>query len=189
MITDKIVGRGSWRFRKSRKLWPVADELYPAILADAGMPLEAGIEYLRCTKDEFEAGYDYAFGVDVLLTLQTGQQMTMQEKFLFTKWNTVTVEYHQDWRTETLGDWFNLRCQYYFVGYDFPETGQRFSDWILLDWPAVVKATGQGKIIWLTNRNVRDGARSDFKYAHFDTFPPECVVARKGQRQQALFSF
>ena len=187
IITDQTNGRGTWRFRDSQKLQPSADTLYRQVFATVGMPLAGGVEHIRCTKDEFEAGYDCAFGVDVILTLETGQQMTMQEKFLFTKYNTVTVEFHQDWRAGTQGDWFNLRCQYYFVGYDFPKTCRRFSNWILLDWSAVVKLTGRGAVGWRVRQNTRDGARADFKYATFDAFPSECIVARMGQLQHSLF--
>jgi len=136
-IMDSTSGRGGWRFRDSRKLWPAANILYRHLFESVGMPLASGYEVLRCTKDEFEAGYDYALGIDVLLTFENECTATLQEKFLFTKYNTITVEYYQDPRTGDKGDWFNMKCQYYFVGYDFPKTGERFTTWAMLDWSRV----------------------------------------------------
>lgn len=176
-ITDPITGRGAWRFEDARKLWPIATQLYREIFDGLGMSLLPGAESIRCTKDQFIAKYDYELGIDLLLTFSTGMTKTMQEKFLFTKYGTVTIEYYQDWRNQIPGDWFNLKAQNYFVGYDHPKTGQRLTHWILLNWPAVTDATSRNLIPWRTLSNTKDGAMASFRYAYFDEFPPDCVLA------------
>lgn len=175
-ITDEIKGRGAWRFRDAHRLWPVANIIYRQIFPS----LLDGYDELRVTKEAFDAGYDRMLGVDVFLEFDNGQQLTMQEKFLFTSFNTVTVEHYQNWETEEPGDWFNLKNQLYFVGYDFPKTGKRFTSWIMLDWPMVVKLTTDGALRWRQNQNERDGARSDFKYLKMDRFPDSCIIAKSG---------
>lgn len=176
-ITDKVSGRGAWRFAESRPLQSIADALYYDAFAQFGMPLMPGRTAIDCTSEEFTAGYDKAFGIDLLLRFTSGMQATAQEKFLMTgnRFTTVTVEYYQDWRTEEPGDWFRLRVDYYFVGYH--QRGMpHFDKWILLDWPAVQRATSRNLIAWRENRNMRDGARASFRYANFWDFPAECVI-------------
>jgi hypothetical protein len=172
-ITDQMTGRGAWRFKESRKRQPAANSLYRFIFERRGTPLLPGYEVLRCTKNEFIAGYDYALGIDVILTLMDGQEMTMQEKFLFTTFKTVTVEYMQDPNNGEQGDWFNMKAQLYFVGYDRIEA-MDFQDWILLNWSSTQMET---RIHWRMRPNNRDGARANFRYADFNRFPPNCVIA------------
>jgi hypothetical protein len=172
-ITDKIDSRGGWRFEWSRKRWPAANELYREVFPH----LLPGEEVLKCTKTEFEAGYDYALGIDVMLGFEGGISATLQEKFLRWHESTVTVEYMQDWRRQVEGDWFNLKAQYYFVGYDRNDS-RTFQDWILLNWPTMMQATARGAIDWRERQNKKDGARASLKWAYFDQFPNECIVAR-----------
>ena len=54
-ITDVVNGRGAWRFRDSRRLWPAANQLYRDAFADIGMPLADGDEELECSKDGYDA--------------------------------------------------------------------------------------------------------------------------------------
>jgi len=177
-ITDKVQGRGAYRFPWSRKRQPEANRVYREIFRSIGSPLLPGTKEILCTKDEFEAGYDHALGIDVLLRFEGGFTATMQEKFLsFDKATTITVEYMQNPLTGEQGDWFNLKCQYYFVGYDTDES-LTFNDWILVDWPVLMRSTQQGLVRWYGNHNKRDGARASFKYAYFDAIPSSCVVAR-----------
>ena len=177
-ITDQIAGRGAWRFTDSRKLWDTSAQLYRDIYERAGMPLLPGYRTIRCTKEDFAAKYDYELGIDAILTLQNGMEKTLQEKFLFTWFGTVTIEYYQNWRTKEPGDWFNIKAQNYFVGYDYPKTGQRLTHWIMLNWPCVTDATARGEIPWQNNRNTRDGARASFRFAHFGDFPDHCITDR-----------
>ncbi|GAG75305.1 unnamed protein product, partial [marine sediment metagenome] len=179
-ITDTINGSGGWRFRKAKRLHNVANSLYRDIFESIGSPLEDGEEIDNCTLDEFKAGYDYILGIDTILRTKSGQMLTMQEKFLFTHYNTLTVEYMQNPKSGELGDWYKLKCQVYFVGYDYPYCGNRFVSWILLNWPQVVIATEQNKLKWGTQKNTRDGARASFKYVSFSKIPDSCIIARGG---------
>jgi hypothetical protein len=180
-ITDTMNGRGAYRFQQSRRMWDAANDLYRKIFNHLNMPLEDGVESLMVSKDQFMAGYDYALGIDVILKFSAGSEMTLQEKFLFTKYKTVTVEYMQDWRTGEQGDWFNMKCQLYFVGYDSVKSG-KFTDWVLLDWPRVQMATMQNRINWSERRNQNDGARASFRYADMYSFPPDCVLLQRKKR-------
>lgn len=175
-ITDTITGRGAHRFDDSRALHPAANLLYASIFEGLDMPLAAGSKTIDCTKREFEAGYDYALGIDVVLTFMGGQTATMQEKFLFTTFNTITVEYMQDWRTDEPGDWFNMKCQYYFVGY--APNKRNFTNWILVDWLRLMQSTMQNRVPWELQNNKEDGARASFKHVKFDRVPLDCIVGR-----------
>lgn len=172
-IIDKLDSRGRWRFDWSQERQPAANQVYRQVFSHL-LPEEDMIE---CTKTEFEAGYDYALGIDVILGFEGGISATLQEKFLSYWESTVTVEYMQDWRRQVEGDWFNLKAQYYFVGYDRDDS-RTFQDWILLNWPATMQATAQGLIDWQERQNKKDGARASFRWAYFDQFPVDCVVAR-----------
>lgn len=173
-IRDEWTGRGAYRKNKiSIPRQPAANSLYRFIFDRLDMPLMPGTELLKCTKAEFEAGYDYALGIDVILRLVNGQEMTLQEKFLTTTFKTVTVEFMQNPKTGERGDWFNMKAQLYFTGYDHEEALD-FQEWILLNWP---NTQMEPSIDWKIRYNGRDGACASFKYAHFSQFPPHCVVA------------
>lgn len=184
-ITDQVSGRGAWRFAESQPLQPVANQLYRDTFMRAGLMLLPGDEENPTSGQEFDAGYDKQLGIDVFLRFASGMQATLQEKFLTTgdRFTTVTVEYYQDWRIQEPGDWFKMRCDYYFVGYH--QRGvHRFDKWILLDWPAIQRATTQGRISWQEMPNMRDNARASFKYTAFDDIPDECVIARRPEHTQ-----
>lgn len=174
-ITDKVIGRGAWRFAESRRLQPVANAMYRDAFAQMGMELMPGDTTIQCNSEEFAAGYDKQLGVDLFLRFKSGMQSSLQEKFLGTTYSTVTVEYYQNWRTKEQGDWFHMRVDYYFVGYH-SDDNPFFDRWILLDWPAVQRATARDLIAWQERPNTRDGARSNFRYAHFWDFPADCFI-------------
>jgi len=183
-ITNKPMGRGAYRFTESRARWQLANDLYRAIFATLGMPLASGEEDVKCSKDEMAARYDCEFGVDVLLRFDNGMHITMQEKFLYTKFKTVTVEYLNNPTTGDTGDWFDMRAQYYFVGYD-QDKRMQWDRWIIINWPAAQMLTNQNKIFWFDNKNKRDGAKASFRYTYMDKIPDECIVASS---YQAKFS-
>lgn len=176
-ITDKMTGPGGDRPVKSQKRWLIANKLYREIFDRLGTPLAPGYTEIRCTIKEFEAGYDHKLGIDIMLELDNGFQVTMQEKFLYTHYNTVTVEYYNDPARGITGDWFDMKCQYYFVGYDYPNTPIGFETWVLLNWPQVQLVTTQGRIQWRHGQNRRDGARASFKHTPIVRLPPDVVVA------------
>ncbi len=184
-ITDQVNGRGAYRFAESRVLQPAANTIYRAAFNGQGLQLVGGEADQDCALDEFTAGYDSKLGIDVLLNFTSGMQATLQEKFLTTgtTFTTVTIEYYQNWRTEEPGDWFKLRADYYFVGY-YTKGAQQFDKWILLDWPAVKRATSRDLITWQENKNMRDGARASFRYANFWDIPEECVIGGEWPERQ-----
>lgn len=177
-ITDAITGAGEWRFIESQKRWPTANALYQRIFTYLGMPLLPGEETISCTKAEFEAGYDYQLGIDVVLRPKNQGESTMQEKFLFTDYYSATVEHCQDWLNLEPGDWFHLKAQYYFVGYDphLMFRGGCFDPWVLLDWVCLQRATAQRRVKWNLRGNLEDGARSSFMYVYFRDIPGDVIA-------------
>jgi len=175
-ITDEVKGRGKWRFIDAKKYWPVANTLYREIFAALGIPLLPGEEIIDCAKAEFEAGYDYLLGIDVILRPVAGGECTLQEKFLFTDFDTVTVEHCQNWLTREPGDFFKLKANYYFVGYD-PTGCLQFDPWVLLDWPRLQRVTAKRRIPWRLRGGLKNGARASFMYVKMDELPADVIVA------------
>jgi hypothetical protein len=190
IITDDTTGRGAYRFRDAAKRQPFANDLYREIFSNLDCPLEPGYEEIRCQKDDIAAAYDRLLGVDVIFRFVNGMSATLQEKFLFTSFDTITVEYYDDDENNEEGDWFNLRSQYYFVGYD-RENDNTLQDWVLLNWSAVQIATNQGRIKWDIRQNHLDGARANFKYTHISKITDRCIVAKQwhGEKSVNLSSF
>jgi hypothetical protein len=184
-ITDEIKGKGKWRFEEARKYWNIADALYRQIFSDLNMPLLQGEEIINCSREEFQAGYDYQLGIDIVIRPHGQGESTLQEKFLFTDFYTVTVEHCQDWLSLERGDWFKLKAQYYFVGYD-PQGNLRFDNWVLLDWPRLQRATAQHRVPWHLRGNLKDGAQASFMYVKFEKLPPE-VIVRSSNRAYSFF--
>lgn len=177
-ITDTNSSKGAYRFRQSEKSHEAINKLYRIIFNFIGMPLESGYETIECSNDDIESAYDRLLGVDVIFRHVTGQTSAAQEKAL-TYWDsTVTVEYYNNPRIEDEGDWFTLKANYYFVGYDRDKNGT-IGDFILLDWVATQRATAQNRIPWRVNSNKKDGARANFKHVHFNAIPEDCVIARR----------
>lgn len=182
-IVGNMCSKGARRFIDSEMHFKLANDLYKDLFSELNTPLEDGDEIKEVTPEDFDAGYDKFFGIDVILKFKAGYTATIQEKFLFTTFNTVTVEYMQDWRNGIDGDWANLRCQYYFVGYDYnysksmPRKLPKFDNWILLDWSRVQRLTAQNLISWKSNINKHDGALASFKYVPFELIPTDAVVA------------
>jgi hypothetical protein len=188
-ITDRSNGRGAYRFDKSENLWGQTNDIYWQVFEYLKMPLEPGYDVIECTKDEFMSGYDIQLGIDIIFKFISQQTSTCQEKILFTKFHSVTIEYYQDWRQEIRGDWFNLKCQYYTVFYDSYDKGS-IDDWRILNYAQVQQATAQGRIRWWRNNNKKDGAKADFKYAYFADLPDDVIVCKPGDlmvRKLALF--
>lgn len=175
-ITDGWNGRGFKRLTDSRDRWMMANHLYRYIFAQLNMPLLDGYNEIKCTKEEYEAGYDFDLGIDVILAFDNGMKVTMQEKFLYTNFGTVTVEYMNNPDSGEVGDWFTGKWNWYFVGYD-TDKKMRWNEWALVDWPAMMRLTMQNRIVWYENKNQNDGARASFKYTYISRLPKECVIA------------
>lgn len=175
-ITDKITGPGAWRFERARECWPMANKLYRQIYQEIDMPLLPGEEVIKCTKTEFMAGYDYQLGIDIIFRHQNLTQSTQQEKLLGTDWTTLTVEHMQDWLTGELGDWFNFKGQYYFVGYNLDYQQDEIKPWMLVNWVQLKIATAQRRINWHLQQNKEDGARASFIWAQFNDIPDDVII-------------
>lgn len=186
MITDVLTGRGAYRFHESQQLHSTANRLYRAVFAALKMPLLDGDAEVRCSGSEFAAGYDRFLGVDVILSFaNSGRTATLQEKFLFTTWNTITVEYQNDPRAQIPGDWFTMRAQYYFCGYD-PQRRGILYPWMLVNFARLMEETDRGAVIWHDRRNKRDGAKASFRYVAFEHVPTSCIVAKSGSQPNTL---
>lgn len=121
---------------------------------------------------------DKQFAMDVQITLTSGLILTGQEKFLsecYAGYRSVTIEDMQNPTTGEKGDWYKMAVQFYFVGY---ENHIGFKPWELLNWPAVVLATEQNRIVWYSNKNKDGHARANFKFAKMDKIPPDCIIAK-----------
>lgn len=185
---------GGKRISDAKCYWQIANELYRTIFSELQMPLTPGDEVIECTKEEFMAGYDYQLGIDVILRPQNQGESTLQEKFLLTNFNTVTVEHCQDWLSLEPGDWYKLKAQYYFVGYDALKH-LSLDPWVLLDWVRLQRATAQGRIHWKLRSNDREkvGAKASFMSFPFDRLPPDILVASSklgivGKNYENMFS-
>lgn len=185
-IKNNLVGPGAHRFADSKRYWTYANKLYRAIFADSGTPLLLGEEVIECTKEEFEAGYDYQLGIDLILRGSELGEATMQEKFLFTGFNTITIEHCQDWLTLEPGDWFKLKSQYYFVGYDEQQLTGSLTPWVLCDLARLRRATGQRRIPWKLRGDYTERARASFMYCEFEKLPPD-VLAASSERSYPMF--
>lgn len=124
--------------------------------------------------------FDRYLGIDVQIRFPCGMVLLGQEKFLSNRYRhceSVTIEYEQNQWTHEPGNWYQLACQFYMVGY-INDWGNGFDPWIILDWAKVVLETHAGRIGWHIKYNNRDSARASFRYVHFSAFPPSCVIAK-----------
>jgi len=175
-----IIGSRDSRMILADMMKPIANQLYQEIFTSINVVIKEGIEEVKVSKEEFIAGYDYKLGIDVILTFWTEQEASLQEKFLQTQFNTITVENYNDQRThENPGDWFHMKSTYYFVGY-WLQPARGFERWILLDWPAIQRATAQGLIRWQDRKNQDGHAQSDFRWVEVNQIPDNCILAKGG---------
>ena len=159
------------RRKQEIRLRPVADSVYRQVWGES-------IKIQRFERDEDKI-LDTRFAIDVIITLPGGQILTGQEKFLsykYASYQSVTVEYYQDARTEEHGDWFKLAVQFYFTGYATQDESG-FMPWIILNWPSVVLVTYKNQLPWQQNRNKDGRARASFKFCTMSRFPTSCVIA------------
>lgn len=168
------VPHGRGRFEQSERLAPAADQIYRGTWGQSvtidRFPPEAGSKHIL----------DREFAIDVMLRYSNGMIIVGQEKFLssvYAKYRSLTIEYMNDWRIGTRGDWFNLASQFYMCGYESSPRSGKFGLWIIVNWPALVLETLAGRVRWLHNRNKDGRARADFKYCLMDSLPQCCVIA------------
>ena len=174
-----------WRTQMAEDLAPAADAIYRKAFDDIGMGLSAGMEVIAVTKEAAMSRYDWREGIDVILELENGGKMTLQEKFLTYCEDTATFEERK--KSGAPGAWYYCTAQYYFVGYArrYWNYIQRkviehpildFQSGILLDFPAIKRAANE--INWKYNKNYHDGRGASFRYVNFDDIPPSCIIYR-----------
>jgi hypothetical protein len=177
ILGDHSRTAGGWRFDESEKMWPAANDLYRNIFCQLDQPLAEGDITVDVVRGTWEASADMHLGIDTRIRFrETGLTASLQEKFLFTNYNTVTIEYMQDPIAGVQGDWFSLNCQYYFCGYA-NESRTKFDRWILLDWPRTQRATNKLMIPWRTGQNSHDNAKASFRFVDFNRIHKTCIVA------------
>ena len=125
---------------------------------------------------------DKEHGIDAIITFPNGMIITGQEKALshqFASFNSLTVEYENDPLTHEQGDWFNLKCQFYFCGYLNREQ-TTFTKYIIVDWLQMVLATQNNILHWNDNRNQDGHARASFRWVSMYDIPQYCTIDIKG---------
>ncbi len=80
---------------------------------------------------------DKEFGIDNLVTFESGQWISIQEKYRkneFLKYGDFTQEYMnaEGTRYESEGEWFHLGAQLYFYGWSNQDESA-FERWVLID--------------------------------------------------------
>lgn len=172
-IEDEI-GNYSLSFQKRTQISRNSINLFNNIYRQL-LPLEDGedVQYVR--KDELMGRYDSMEGIDVILNLKNNVRLTLQEKCLTTRFNTVTFETQKN--SETLGSYYTCTAQLYFVGYVNEDFTQCLR-YCLLDFARFKIMYAQGNILCHHNQNNRDGNRQKFMYCDISCLPSECVIAR-----------
>ena len=96
-----------------------ADEIYKSVL-----PISSITRFTR--NDKQVHILDKKFHIDCVLHLENGQIMTLQEKFLrsrYASFDCYTLEYFNNQNTNELGEWHRLCTDLYFTGYGDTEQG------------------------------------------------------------------
>lgn len=175
---------GDGRDKRSIDMEPTANDTYFEMFAELGMPLQDGISIEECeTVKDAKAKYDYIDGIDCFVNFQNGHRASIQEKFLFTDYKTATF-------TDTnkygkLGSFYTCISQYYFVAYavDYPND-KAFRDYILIDFPGLVRWDAAKGLNWKINSNNYQGLeRINFRYLYYNEIPKPLVVYSSDTQQ------
>jgi len=170
---------GDGRDIKSLEMEPTANDTYFELFEKLNMPLQDGVKVEECdTVNDAKARYDYIDGIDVFLKLQNGHRVTIQEKFLFTDFKTVT--FTDTNRMGYPGSFYTCISQYYFVAYakDYP-LDKSFRDYILIDFPGLLRYDANNRLNWKINTNTFRGLeRINFRYLYYDDIPDEIIIYR-----------
>lgn len=153
-----------------------ADGVLRQAFSSLGMSLLPGREEIKCTREEVQGRYDWREGIDVILSFESGNRATVQEKYL--TWHENTITFEEQKASRKPGAWYYCTAQYYLVAYARKWKRYRvpfFQSWILIDYPAIVRASAQG-IEWRRTRPTWRG--TTFRYLYFWEVPKECVIAQ-----------
>ena len=122
-----------WEYKNfEEKMTPYIDNIYVDVF---GVKKD---NIIRSKRDNYQDDraliLDKDFGVDTVLTLNNGTNITIQEKtrkFYYSKYNDFTFEYYNDPRIKDPGEWFKLAAQLYFFGYANQDENGYYKYWLI----------------------------------------------------------
>lgn len=125
---------------------------------------------------------DKEFGVDMLLNLESGQWLSIQEKYrtnYFLKFSDFTQEHKNAYGTENEsdGEWFHLGAQLYFYGWA-NKAEDDFEKWFLMDiakYKILIEESGGIEKAGIFNQNQEHG-KSSFYSIHLDVIKSAWVT-------------
>jgi len=112
MIIDERVDT---RFKLAEACNEFTDPILRKMFIDAGMELKTDSACIRCKKEDLSGRYDLVEGIDIILRFKDNTKGTLQQKTLFTDFNTATFEEYKN--SGKPGAWYYCTAQYYFVVY------------------------------------------------------------------------
>ncbi len=123
---------------------------------------------------------DQEFAIDLRIRLNSGAQITAQEKTLSYEqhhWRTFTTEFLQNTRTNEKGEFFKIASQLYLHGYS-DESGSEFIEWHIFDMLKLMVWLGS-KSYELLDKNTKYAGPSNASFINikYDMIPPECFYA------------
>jgi len=176
------------RFKLAEACNEFTDPILRKMFVDAGMELKSGSACIKCKKEDLKGRYDLVEGIDMLLRFKDDTKGTLQQKTLYTDWNTATFE---EMKTSGKpGAWYYCTAQYYFVIYTVESDAElreqlkngnlkpTINEAILLNLAEVHKLSMNNKIMWENNINQYEGRRSSFRYTFFKDIPKSCIIAK-----------
>lgn len=146
------------------------DKIYFQIL-----PLSEGKTVTEVSLSESKGRYDAIEGIDIILTLKDGSRLTLQEKILFTTFNSLTIEEHKS--SGKHGAWYYCTSQLYFVAY-VNETTKDITSYVLVDLVKLKILSNNDQVKWNIRKNINRG--ESFRYVFFKDIPPECIISKYG---------
>jgi hypothetical protein len=140
--------------------------------------LAHGQKSIQVSKEEAEARYDHKEGIDVILTMDDGLRLTVQEKLLTTHFDTVTFEERK--KNGEPGGWYYGTSQLYIVAYNrqYPKS-LLIEEYMLMNFTTLKVIDSIDIIDWKFNKNKKDGRTEDFRYLRFKEVPKECIVSQR----------
>lgn len=174
-------------YQQSVKMRPACDR----VLCYVFKTTPDRIERFDKNKEHEKFALDKFFGVDMVVNLSNGSQVTGQEKCLSWscyKYQTFTIEFWQNRKTKEPGEFFRIASQFYLHGYA-DESGEHFIEWKILDTLRFMS--------WLKQRDIdeldaqcRDSgpSRAAFLPIPYCQIPPEFVLSswKRGNTKPAI---
>lgn len=159
-------------FELSKYVEPLQDAVYKKIWGD------------KITIERVRAGeLDRLSHVDVTITLKHGQKIRGQEKALrqrYAGFNTFTLEYLQNRKTQEQGEWFSLDAHFYLTGY-LSEDNRSYASWMIIDLLKFNQwINGMDEAFIVRHLRATTSSNASFIWVPVDLIPDECIIARSG---------